>query len=149
MLKVLEQRSGRVGRAKRMVKAGFYRSVRMWSRQRAKGKAFVVIFIYLFIFGSILSTCKFSGQGSNQHHGSDPSHHSDNAGSLTRCAARKLQRRHSCDGCQKQKLGWIFSQLHGNWPSHSREGLDRNLSDSTPIYLQSHISTDPRLHLAW
>ena len=48
--------------------------------------------ICLFVFCCTFRMWKFPGQGSNSSHSSDPSHCSDNARSLTRCATRELQR---------------------------------------------------------
>ena len=49
----------------------------------------IYVWIYLFIGGSY-SMWKFPGQGSNSCHSSDPSHSSDNAGSLAFWATREL-----------------------------------------------------------
>ena len=47
--------------------------------------------LYLFIyFGHTGGRQKFPGQGSNLHHSSNPSHTSNNAGSLTWSATREL-----------------------------------------------------------
>ena len=46
---------------------------------------------YLFIFLSLLGMWKFPGQGSNQHHSSNPICCSKNARSLTHCITRVLQ----------------------------------------------------------
>ena len=43
-----------------------------------------------FFFGFTLMIGEFPGQGSNPDHSIDPSHSSDNAGSLTYCATREL-----------------------------------------------------------
>ena len=40
-------------------------------------------FFFFFFFGQALGMCKFLGQGSKAYHSNDPSHCSDNAGSLT------------------------------------------------------------------
>ena len=52
---------------------------------------FVHIYIYFFLFSGC--TCRmqtYLGQGSKLHHGSDPSHSSDNATSLTHWVTREL-----------------------------------------------------------
>ena len=51
-----------------------------------------IIYIYMFFFGCTCSTWKFLGQGLSPHHSRDwsPSCCSDNTGSLTCCATRKL-----------------------------------------------------------
>ena len=48
-----------------------------------------VTFSFLFFFGCICGILKVPGKGSNLHHSSDPSHCSDNAGSLTHSTTRE------------------------------------------------------------
>ena len=69
-------------------------------------------FFFFFFFGWTLSIWKFPGQGSNM------SHNSDNAGSLTRQATRKLlelslkftkQRESGCGPPWMQNLLWIMT----------------------------------------
>ena len=47
-------------------------------------------FFFFFFFCLTHGMWKPLGQGSNLHHSSDPSHFSDNSGSLTRCAIELL-----------------------------------------------------------
>ena len=55
-------------------------------------KAIFLEITFLFVcFGWACGMQKFLGQGSNQHHSSDPGHCSDNAKSLTCCATKELQ----------------------------------------------------------
>ena len=49
----------------------------------------LVLFVCLFVFGIALGMWKFPGQGSNPCHRSNPSHCSDNTGSLTCCTTRE------------------------------------------------------------
>ena len=46
----------------------------------------------LYIFGQSHSIWKFLGQGSKPRHSNNPSYSSDNAGSLTCCAIREVQK---------------------------------------------------------
>ena len=48
-------------------------------------------FVCLFVFGHAQGMWKFPGQRSNPHLSSNPSCQSNNAGSLTLCATRKLK----------------------------------------------------------
>ena len=50
---------------------------------------FYVLFCFGF-FGYACGMCKFQGERLNPHHGSDPSHCSDNARFLTHCVTREL-----------------------------------------------------------
>ena len=51
----------------------------------------VPFFLFYLLFIFLATACGSSwGQESNTHHSSDPSHCSDNAGSLTSCATREL-----------------------------------------------------------
>ena len=49
-----------------------------------------ILFIYLFIFLHASTMQRFSGQGSNLSHCSDPSYISDNTGSLIHWATREF-----------------------------------------------------------
>ena len=51
---------------------------------------FFKIIIYYYFFGCAHGVQKFLGQELNLYHSSDLGHCSDNAGSLTYCAAREL-----------------------------------------------------------
>ena len=51
---------------------------------------FVFIFLFIYLFCHIRGRWKFPGQGLNPRHRSDPSHCSDNPGSLTHCTTREL-----------------------------------------------------------
>lgn len=46
---------------------------------------------FFFFFLAVPRGIQFLGQGWSPRHSSDPSHCSDNVGSLTHCAARELQ----------------------------------------------------------
>ena len=51
----------------------------------------VLFSLFCFVSGCVHSMWNFLGEGSNSHHSSSPSHHSDNARSLTCCSTREPQ----------------------------------------------------------
>ena len=53
--------------------------------------SFSFLFFLSFFFFCLFGMWKFLGQGSNLHHGSNPSCYSDNTRSLTCCATKELQ----------------------------------------------------------
>ena len=55
-----------------------------------------LFFSFFLFFVHTQCTCKFRGQRSNLHHGSNPSHCSDITRSLTCCATRELPVRELC-----------------------------------------------------
>ena len=56
---------------------------------------------------------KFQSQGSNTCHSSDPSHSSDNAGSLTYCTTRELPVSSFIGYCQHQSINKNFLNVPG------------------------------------
>ena len=60
----------------------------MYSSEKYNNREFLIF--HLFFFGCAHGKWKFPGQGSNPWHTSNPSHCSDNTGSLTCCTKREL-----------------------------------------------------------
>ena len=66
---------------------------------------------FFFPFGQALSMWKFLGQGLNPCHSSDLNPCSDNAGSLTHCAARELLSPPLCIYCMDSQIFILFHRF--------------------------------------
>ena len=68
----------------------------------------------IYLFHCTQGMWKFLGQGSNSHHNCDPSHSSDNTGSLICCATRELWLPTFFAGGWTRGM-WKFSGSGSNW----------------------------------
>ena len=88
----------------------------------------------------------FRGQGSNLHHGSNPSHSSDKAASLTHWATRELHTRVPDQGSDCSLANGAHRTFKQKWYTESKsEGSSEAVWPNTPLSERGTL----RLRLAW